>query len=60
MQPTIVGKIRTLWTGVGASLLKDVPFAALYWTLLEPVKDGLGKTELLDGAPKSKVGALIR
>ena len=25
-----------MWRGVGASLSKDVPFAGLYWTLLEP------------------------
>lgn len=55
LQPTIVGKVRTLWTGVGASLLKDVPFAALYWSLLEPVKGALRKSEVFDGAPKSKV-----
>ena len=29
-------KISSLWRGVGATLSKDVPFAGLYWTLLEP------------------------
>ncbi len=45
LQPTIGGKVRTLWTGVGATLLKDVPFAALYWSLLEPFKRMLASTQ---------------
>ena len=45
LQPGLLGRIRTLWTGVGATLLKDVPFAALYWSLLEPFKSRLTQAE---------------
>lgn len=31
-------QISSMWTGFGSSLAKDVPFAALYWTLLEPLR----------------------
>ncbi len=34
-------QISSLWRGVGASLSKDVPFAGLYWTLLEPSRTWL-------------------
>lgn len=36
MQGSSSQRISSLWRGVGASLSKDVPFAGLYWTLLEP------------------------
>lgn len=29
---------RVLWTGVQAALLKDLPYAALYWSCLEPCR----------------------
>ncbi|KAK9861914.1 hypothetical protein WJX84_002442 [Apatococcus fuscideae] len=29
-------RVGALWTGVGATLARDVPFSALYWALLEP------------------------
>lgn len=32
-------RVGALWTGVGATLARDVPFSALYWALLEPVRD---------------------
>ena len=31
-------RVGALWTGVGATLARDVPFSALYWALLEPVR----------------------
>lgn len=34
-------RITSMWTGMGASLAKDVPFAALYWALLEPLRGAL-------------------
>ncbi|XP_072965056.1 mitochondrial carrier protein MTM1-like isoform X1 [Typha angustifolia] len=29
---------RLLWTGLGAQLVRDVPFSAICWTTLEPVR----------------------
>lgn len=34
-------QITSMWRGFGSSLAKDVPFAALYWTLLEPLREAL-------------------
>ncbi len=34
-------RVRTLWTGVGATLARDVPFSAIYWGLLEPIRGSL-------------------
>lgn len=31
-------KIRGLWRGMGVTLAKDVPFAAGYWALMEPLR----------------------
>lgn len=33
--------VRHLWLGVGAQLARDVPFSALYWTMVEPIRKGL-------------------
>lgn len=35
---TPLQRVTSLWTGLGASLAKDIPFAALYWGLLEPTR----------------------
>lgn len=38
------GRLRAagkLWTGVGATLARDVPFSALYWGLVEPIRAAL-------------------
>jgi hypothetical protein len=34
-------RITALWRGVGAALAKDVPFAAIYWSLMEPLRTNL-------------------
>ncbi|KAJ7563762.1 hypothetical protein O6H91_03G125300 [Diphasiastrum complanatum] len=31
-------RVRILWTGVGAQLARDVPFSAICWTTLEPIR----------------------
>ncbi|XP_024540324.1 mitochondrial carrier protein MTM1 [Selaginella moellendorffii] len=31
-------RVRGLWTGVGAQLARDVPFSAICWSILEPIR----------------------
>lgn len=33
-----VQNYRILWTGLGAQLARDVPFSAICWSTLEPVR----------------------
>lgn len=35
--------VRLLWTGVGAQLARDVPFSAICWSILEPMRQRLLK-----------------
>ena len=37
----VSARVRTMWTGVGATLARDVPFSAIYWQLLEPTRRAL-------------------
>ncbi|KAK9815798.1 hypothetical protein WJX72_009672 [[Myrmecia] bisecta] len=37
--------IRSMYTGVGATLARDVPFSAIYWGLLEPIRSSLTPTD---------------
>lgn len=30
--------LRHLWLGVGAQLARDVPFSAIYWSMVEPIR----------------------
>ena len=41
LQGTSSQRVSSLWRGVGASLSKDVPFAGLYWSLMEPSRSWL-------------------
>lgn len=36
--PGLPAAVRAAWTGSAATLARDVPFSALYWALLEPVR----------------------
>ena len=33
-----IAKFRSFWRGMGVTLAKDVPFAAAYWSVLEPLR----------------------
>lgn len=46
-------RVRTLWTGVGATLARDVPFSAIYWGLLEPLRHSLSPAQ--QSATKSDI-----
>ncbi|GJN16413.1 hypothetical protein PR202_gb03398 [Eleusine coracana subsp. coracana] len=51
-----VQNYRALWTGVGAQLARDVPFSAICWSTLEPIRRKLlGLVE--EGNAASVVGA---
>jgi solute carrier family 25 protein 39/40 len=39
--PLSGGSISRLWTGVGATLARDVPFSGLYWAMVEPIRSTL-------------------
>ncbi|BDA48617.1 Solute carrier family 25 member 40 [Coccomyxa sp. Obi] len=36
-----LGRISSMWRGVGATLARDVPFSAIYWSSLEPIRHAL-------------------
>lgn len=38
---SLPSRVRSLWTGVGATLARDVPFSAIYWGLLEPIRHSM-------------------
>ncbi len=49
---------RVLWTGVHAALIKDLPYAAVYWTCLEPCRGALlGHSGTLTSSPMQLAGA---
>lgn len=52
-----VQNYRVLWTGVGAQLARDVPFSAICWSTLEPIRRKLLGLVGEDGDAASVVGA---
>jgi solute carrier family 25 protein 39/40 len=43
-----------MWTGVGATLARDVPFSALYWGMVEPIRGALLPPRAADAARLSE------
>uniref|UniRef100_A0A453SLT8 Mitochondrial carrier protein n=1 Tax=Aegilops tauschii subsp. strangulata TaxID=200361 RepID=A0A453SLT8_AEGTS len=52
-----VQNYRVLWTGVGAQLARDVPFSAICWSTLEPIRRKLLGLVAEDGDAASVLGA---
>ncbi|XP_062192117.1 mitochondrial carrier protein MTM1-like [Phragmites australis] len=52
-----VQNYRVLWTGVGAQLARDVPFSAICWTTLEPIRKKLLGLVGEEGNAASVLGA---
>ncbi|XXG42286.1 hypothetical protein AAC387_Pa01g2604 [Persea americana] len=48
---------RVLWTGVGAQLARDVPYSAICWSTLEPIRRRLLRLVGEDANAASVVGA---
>ncbi|KAJ0986216.1 hypothetical protein J5N97_004572 [Dioscorea zingiberensis] len=48
---------RMLWTGVGAQLARDVPFSAICWSTLEPIRRKLLRLIGEEGNAASVLGA---
>uniref|UniRef100_A0A0D9X7H4 Mitochondrial carrier protein n=1 Tax=Leersia perrieri TaxID=77586 RepID=A0A0D9X7H4_9ORYZ len=48
---------RVLWTGVGAQLARDVPFSAICWSTLEPIRRKLLAVVGEEGDAASVLGA---
>ncbi|XP_056160186.1 mitochondrial carrier protein MTM1 isoform X2 [Syzygium oleosum] len=42
--PNSLQNYRVLWTGMGAQLARDVPFSAICWSTLEPIRRKLLRT----------------
>lgn len=48
---------RILWTGLGAQLARDVPFSAICWSTLEPIRRGIHDLVDDEGSVASVLGA---
>ncbi|KAF4518003.1 hypothetical protein B566_EDAN012753 [Ephemera danica] len=57
--------IRGLWKGLGATLLRDVPFSAIYWFTYESTKASFGQTvptfgfSFVAGAGAGSIAAIL-
>jgi solute carrier family 25 protein 39/40 len=38
---TVLRAVPRMWTGFSATLVRDVPFSALYWALVEPLRQAM-------------------
>ncbi|KAI4319979.1 hypothetical protein MLD38_033509 [Melastoma candidum] len=55
--PTNSQSYRVLWTGMGAQLARDVPFSAICWSTLEPIRRKLLGTIGDEASPFAVFGA---
>lgn len=55
--PQNLQSYRVLWTGVGAQLARDVPFSAICWSVLEPIRRRLLVLVGDEGSAASVLGA---
>lgn len=50
---------KLVFTGVGATLARDVPFSAIYWGLLEPIRHSLLPPDRGTASPSQTIAANI-
>ncbi|PKU86686.1 Mitochondrial carrier protein MTM1 [Dendrobium catenatum] len=55
--PQNFGGYRVLWMGVGAQIARDVPFSAICWSTLEPIRRSLLGLVEEEGSPIAIFGA---
>jgi solute carrier family 25 protein 39/40 len=50
-----LGRVQMLWRGVGATLARDVPFSAVYWGMLEPIRGALLPRDAATATPAQTI-----
>eukprot|EP00455_Lapot_gusevi_P027121 TRINITY_DN2868_c0_g1_i5.p1 TRINITY_DN2868_c0_g1~~TRINITY_DN2868_c0_g1_i5.p1 ORF type:complete len:236 (-),score=9.19 TRINITY_DN2868_c0_g1_i5:24-731(-) len=58
-QPPVWQRLRPLWTGLGPTLLRDVPFSAIYWSAYEALGPRVRSLVASDYSPVSHSQKLL-